>query len=247
MITYFEMPGRFGNIILSIYTVFKYCQIHKIDYNKIIFSKNGLCNKTFFSKEVYPFLSKIYNYNFIDHKVYLEAIKSCIKIRSSYEFMGDDNICFIGYKWLYPTEKDINSMLLWAKLFYNPEYYTEAVKNTVPQELDISKCTAIHIRRTDFVNLCSKYVLKIDRINLSIDKSENPCIIFSDDIEWCEENIKNNKVIYFVKNKDTAQSWATMSMCKNIVQNPYSTYSLTARYTNTYIYKYLKYQNNLTN
>ena len=70
MISYYNMTGRLGNIILCIYKTFLYCYRNNIDYNNIKFDRNGFCDWAvkYFNKN-FPFFKNIEKY-FIDHVEY---------------------------------------------------------------------------------------------------------------------------------------------------------------------------------
>jgi len=111
------------------------------------------------------------------------------------------------------------------------------LKNPLPtsvQEMDnlisTSNSTSIHIRRGDYISnknaqqhhgSCTPeyYNKAIDIIN---DKVSDPhFFVFSDDIEWCKENIKADKISYVSDGKMTDyEEMYLMSKCKhNIVAN----------------------------
>lgn len=83
----------------------------------------------------------------------------------------------------------------------------------------------LNIRRTDFLNNDFHGVMGLDYINKSTEllesKIDNPkYFIFSDDIEWCEENIKlNNMVIVDHSYKGDRFSYylQLMKECKNFI------------------------------
>jgi hypothetical protein len=84
---------------------------------------------------------------------------------------------------------------------------------------------SVHIRRGDYVRL-EKYhpLCSIDYYKNSM-KLFNNCtfIIFSDDLEWCKDNIKGSKVIYSELN-NSGYDLCAMSLCDhNIIAN--SSYS----------------------
>lgn len=89
-----------------------------------------------------------------------------------------------------------------------------------------SNCVSMHIRRTDYVNLQDHHpVQPIEYYEeaLSIIGGYDNLLVFSDDIKWCENNLKFNNIIFVKGNSDIEDLWA-MSLCKNnIIAN--STFS----------------------
>jgi hypothetical protein len=80
----------------------------------------------------------------------------------------------------------------------------------------LEECTSLHVRRGDYVGLQNthplqpvEYYLK----GLDIIKSKH-IIVFSDDLNWCIENLKANN-LYFVDEPDEIKTLHMMSLCKN--------------------------------
>lgn len=103
-----------------------------------------------------------------------------------------------------------------------------------------SNSICITIRRGDFLqytdhNICDK-LFYFNAIKLIKDNVSNPVFfIFSDDIEWCKENIKDeNYEFYYESGNDSIdEKLRLMSSCKHfIVSN--STFSWWAQYLGTY-------------
>ena len=101
----------------------------------------------------------------------------------------------------------------------------------VSKEIMNSNSVSIHIRRGDYLNFPQCAVCDIEYYNKAIDYIKgtisNPIFfIFSDDIEWCQQNLQIENC-YFVNHNRGADSWQDMylmSQCKhNIIAN--STFS----------------------
>lgn len=76
---------------------------------------------------------------------------------------------------------------------------------------------SIHVRRTDYLGLPDIHVvqdLKYYEEALRIINDYDKIIVFSDDIEWCKENI-NFENVHFVEGYDDIEDLWIMSMCKN--------------------------------
>lgn len=99
------------------------------------------------------------------------------------------------------------------------------------KEIKSNNSVSVHIRRGDYLNFAHCAVCDnsyYDRAEqYIIKKVDNPCFyVFSDDIEWCQNNIKtiNAKFIGCNTGKDSWQDMYLMSICKhNIIAN--STFS----------------------
>lgn len=106
-------------------------------------------------------------------------------------------------------------------------------KETLSISKQIGSCNSvsIHIRRGDYLNFSNCAVCDLDYYNRAIAYIQKHIIdavffVFSDDISWCQENIKINNAQYinFNNGKDSWQDMYLMSICKhNIIAN--STFS----------------------
>lgn len=95
------------------------------------------------------------------------------------------------------------------------------------------KISSIHIRRGDYLHFPNFHpFIGIDYINQSMKLfKDNLFLVFSDDIEWCKENIKNNFVYYIEEKLEDYQEMWLMSLCDNhIISN--SSFSWWGSYLN---------------
>lgn len=87
---------------------------------------------------------------------------------------------------------------------------------------------SIHIRRGDYVNLSRKHPLVDlayvkDAMNHFRDHSHTFFLVFSDDIQWCKENLVGDRIDYWM-DPDPIESMSMMASCRhNIISN--STFS----------------------
>ncbi len=138
------------------------------------------------------------------------------------------NTFYIGYWQKYKYICDTKFKLKDNQILLNTE---------MKKKILYSNAVCIGIRRGDYVKLgliicdLEYYKKAINIINKSV---VNPIFfIFSDDIEWCKQNIKFLDKHYFVKaNKETPyENIELMSLCKhNIISN--STYEWWGAYLN---------------
>jgi hypothetical protein len=85
------------------------------------------------------------------------------------------------------------------------------------------KCTSIHIRRGDYLKFPNHHPTQtIDYYYDSIEILKNNTdlfVIFSDDIQWCKENLKLENILYIEDEKDYIELYL-MSLCdNNIISN----------------------------
>jgi hypothetical protein len=85
------------------------------------------------------------------------------------------------------------------------------------------KVTSVHVRRGDYLNYPNHHPtqsLEYYLQSFEILKGETELfVVFSDDINWCKENLKLNNVIYIENEKDYIELYL-MSICShNIISN----------------------------
>ena len=85
------------------------------------------------------------------------------------------------------------------------------------------RTTSIHVRRGDYVRHPNHHPTQsIDYYKdsiLSLQSITETFVVFSDDIEWCKNNLKNDNIIYIEGEKDYIELYL-MSLCdNNIISN----------------------------
>lgn len=124
--------------------------------------------------------------------------------------------------------------------YWQGEKYFANCANEIREELQLinkpeipEDSLSIHVRRTDYLGLqayhpvqtLSYYESAIDLLNHT-----GNIYIFSDDIQWCKDNFKFNKM-HFIHNEDPLIDLWIMSSCeKNVIAN--STFSWWAAWLN---------------
>lgn len=153
---------------------------------------------------------------------YIENIEYVYN-ETPFKLIGD--YYFEGYWQSFKYYANIKSQIFNAFKFPEPNSYNKKLA------LEIASCNSIgmHIRRGDYLNHKDfKGICDLDyykrAINCLLPTSEECCFyIFSNDIQWCEENIqpliKDYKVTYVTENKGSNSFWDMylMSKCKNLV------------------------------
>ena len=178
----------------------------------------------------YPFLT----YSKVDRIKYLIKCISCFQRNCFNIVFESKNNVFIRF--LSNISRNTYYIGYWQEYKYLiNEYNFKLKKNqplintTIKEKILKSNTVSIGIRRGDYVKLgvivcdIEYYEKAINIINKEVDAPVY--FIFSDDIEWCKENIEIANEHFFVEaNQDTPfENMELMSLCKhNIISN--STY-----------------------
>lgn len=130
--------------------------------------------------------------------------------------------------------------------YYQSEKYFADFANDIRNEFQFKEklqapdgnTVAIHIRRGDYVGaaahmVCTPFYYEKAAAYIC-ERVENPVFyVFSEDVEWCKENVKIPQPCFYICNTDKQSSYdmQLMSLCKhNIISN--STYSWWAAWLN---------------
>ncbi len=126
------------------------------------------------------------------------------------------------YSFVKPLLPELREELVLRSQNYTPKYkyLREGIKRT--------KSVAMHIRRDDYLILSHKYYnLQQEYYDRAVQMMENVLndfyiFVFSDDMDWCRENIKYENSIYV--DIEPCQAFDLMRLCKHhIIAN--STFS----------------------
>jgi hypothetical protein len=106
------------------------------------------------------------------------------------------------------------------------EYFTFVEDLVSDQARDLCKdrC-AIHVRRTDYLNLAEYHPFTGEKYYLDAIQSMNSFgvskfIVFSDDISWCKQNFSKELDIVYAEGNSNVQDLSLMSQCQhNIIAN----------------------------
>lgn len=241
-----DIKGGLGNQLFQIITTYVYSK----KYNKKMVFKNvkNLHNNynlprithwnTLFSNKL-NILSEE-DYNSLNFKNIYETTPFTHKDIK----LDNENYCLNGY---YQSFKyfdiDKNTLDFIRHLVYSSD---EIMYKSYDQYNYIKKyfnncqdddIVSMHFRRTDYIltpnNYHNSLTTQYYSNALNIVNKKN-VVIFSDDIEWCENNLNIDNInVYYVKNNDTCLEFILMSMIKhNIIAN--STFSLLASYISNY-------------
>lgn len=99
---------------------------------------------------------------------------------------------------------------------------TDDIKNRLKSNLTDSKSVSLHVRRTDYITSNGFHPLQTIKYYeeaLNIIGDYDNLFIFSDDIEWCRNNLNFDKSVFMDGFTDIEDIWM-MSMCdNNIIAN----------------------------
>jgi hypothetical protein len=89
----------------------------------------------------------------------------------------------------------------------------EKLRNKYPMDLSLS----MHIRRTDYAAYGDQYPIQgVEYYKKAVDLigDYKNLLVFSDDMNWCKENLKFDNMIFVENNDDIEDMWL-MSFCEN--------------------------------
>ncbi|HMO78953.1 MAG TPA: alpha-1,2-fucosyltransferase [Candidatus Paceibacterota bacterium] len=212
-----EIKGGLGNQMFQ----YAYGRALSVAGEKILFVKNFPKNgMRSFRLDVYNISDKI---NFIDKKN--NYIKNKFEAILSYLNIKKED----GYYQSEDYFKNIKSLI---KQEFSPKTISSTTKELESKIKNSTNPTAIHIRRSDYLNknniklfhICDKkyYIDSINQIiNLKKEKNTD-FFIFTDDIKWAKENLSEIEKIFFISDKKLQEyeEIYLMSVCKNnIISN----------------------------
>ena len=216
---YCDLKGGLGNILFQIATTKSLSIDNNTDY-----SLNNLISHLKFldSDNIHnPNLKHSFEYLKLFKGLNHTPIKSKIKVLTfPFEFIEVDQInedvlidgFFQSEKYFKHNRNHILDMFVFDfKLDKKYDFLEE------------KKTTSIHVRRGDYVNQPNHHPVQtlnyyLDSIDMLKDDTDL-FIVFSDDINWCKENLKLDNIIYIENEKDYIELYL-MSICTNhIISN----------------------------
>lgn len=219
-----KIKGGLGNNLFQISAAYSLALENK---DEAIFDLN------YYKQSKYGHISKYTNNIFRNLK--FKKIEEKIDYKEPYfhfkEIEYKNNLMLDGY---FQSEKYFEKNRIQILELFSIDKISLKTINEKYKGLNFDDCCSLHVRRGDYllypsihpfcglsyINECLKLV------NL------NNIIIFSNDIKWCKENIKekNKNVIFINNNQDYIDLWL-MSLCSvNIISN--STFSWWAAWLN---------------
>lgn len=164
------------------------------------------------------------NYNLINNDV-IRNFNS-----NGYPIIYTDNFHYIDLEYN-------NNLNYYLDGYWQSEKYFKEIENIIRQELSPNKLildkiskvhnpednnVSLHIRRTDYIT--SNGVHPIQPISyyeeaLNIIKDYDNILVFSDDIEWCKNNLHFYKMLFIENNTDIEDLYIMASCKNNIIAN----------------------------
>jgi len=246
-----HIQGGLGNQLFQIAATYNYA--YKYNKTPIFFNTDYLHNSHNFERRTF-WNTLFSNKLTILKKEEYHKLKQNIIILNEYKndiYTPFPNVVghalLLGYfqSLKYLTKEVRNTMidLIYSNedfMYSSYEYYEnikkhfsklEKEKNNIDIEITDDDMISLHVRRGDYVLL--NWELNDSYIKKAIERANKKYIaVFSDDIEWCKENIKND-FVFFVELNDVALEFITMSLFQNnIIAN--STYSWFASFISSY-------------
>ena len=239
--------GQLGNVMLEIYGVFYYAQKHGIDFSEVVFNRRyDVANQD---------VDKVWHYDYINSNAEMFANISShfiddveyakipfYECQQKHILHGDDidphshqHICFKKFDFHFP--QDDAQRQLFCKLF-KVDALRRHVLAKFPQ-YDIQDSCAVHVRRTDFKTFKDgRHLQTAQQVVHSIEAfiaqhKIYKFVVFSDDIEWCEQNIKprNAKLFFAKEHGKDYEDMVLMSLAKDIMSGT-SSFSYCAKLLN---------------
>jgi len=237
-----DLGGRLGNIMLSIYTCFWYAKTHGMPEDVVKINENyirtGLAGDLpeYFKMNM-PIFSNVRKHIIPEEQYNKEVQVADVTMlntptRSVDSIDALDRVCFPKYVWHYP--KTGSDREQFCKLFRVPELEDE-LRKKYPEYFK-NKNVALHVRRTDFQWYANgKYMEDTASIVKKLDAhAGKTVVVFSDDIDWCKNNITSDKcnIIFHESQTPDCMDMVLMSLFDCIESNPYSTFSYCAKLLN---------------
>lgn len=159
------------------------------------------------------------NYRFPDQnffaKINLSGRAICGPINNKIPTYNEPNFSYSKIKKTQP--------LLNLHGYFQSERYFEHCKDEVRKVLTPKTCfdhrgvTAVHVRRTDYLDLrhkdCYHILTRENYYNKAMEIVPGPYLIFSDDVEWCKSQFVGNQ-FSFSEEKDPIADLAHMMSCQ---------------------------------
>lgn len=199
-----KFGGQLGNIMLEIFGVFWYVKKHNLPFSDVVFNKD-YCVAT---QENIPVVHNDYItnnmpilINIAQHFISRNDIKNMqfFECQEKHILHGNDidptkfkNISFRQFDFRFPHTEDERH--LFNSLFY-VQSLVDSLKRKFNCKFSFNESCAVHVRRTDFKNFHDgKFIQSPSQIakkitNHSLQIPTKTYVIFSDDIEWCKQNL----------------------------------------------------------
>lgn len=212
----FAFTGRLGNLLFQVAAIETYCRKHGLVPRYFHTDVTPLYEKSILSKVKWeakcPYRPWEIKHPFFEY-VPLPVVKSNVRFHPPTYFQ---------------SEKYFDEYVA-RELFSIPDSVRENILLRYP---DISKSISLHIRRGDYVNLSDKHPpcsLEYYQKAIALFPKKH-FLVFSDDREWCKENLKGFNWSFGIGSNDEEELYM-MSLCRgHIIAN--SSFSWWGAYLN---------------
>jgi len=124
---------------------------------------------------------------------------------------------FQNYRYFENVENELRSQ------FTFKQFYRNIANSYFKQKFPNTKVLSLHIRRTDYLESSVLNNLSFDYYENALSKfnKSTPVLVFSDDIDWCEnQSIFSDERFIFMKSNNTYIDLCLMSLCNyHIIAN----------------------------
>lgn len=189
--------GRFGNSLFQIAATVGYAKKYDMSYSIPLWEPSKYFKNKFNHVQAVSHYSnhieKAFSYNRIPRYIHVD-------LYGYYQSIKYWDNCESEIRELFAPNDEIQLRI-------------NKFKETIPDNV-----CAIHVRRTDYLTLPEHHNnLTIDYYNDAM-KAMNAeaYIVFSDDIDWCKDNILGDNII-FMKSANDIQDFFIMSQCRNFI------------------------------
>lgn len=236
--------GQLGNVMLSVYTCFWYARKKGIPFDRVLFNRSyvfhGKVNRSDdYIADNMPIFRNIKD-NFLRDDEYQSETGSrdldVVGVETRKKIYDDDikefgnavRIC--KYVWHFPQNDEDRKLFM---QLFNVKEEMGRQREKYKDEFDPSSSVALHVRRTDYATFKhGVYMETAEDILKKLEGHEGETVVvFSDDIEWCRDNIASEKcnIVFHDPQPAPYEDMVLMSLFKDIESNMFSTYSYCAR------------------
>jgi hypothetical protein len=219
-----HLQGGLGNLLFQIASIKSFCDMNSktvefTNFDIISNQAQNLDRSTFFNFRPTIFKNLIHDFNYeskIERKIHAENL-----FFDNLDFLNDNDyihlICYLQNYRFFKSKEYVNSLFNISNIHLDSE---------ILKILDENICTSVHVRRTDFLINQNIFVIpSIDYYKKALEEAGDTdnILLFSDDKNWCFDNLIFNEKCLFVE-ADDLTSLKIMTKChKHIMAN--STFS----------------------
>ena len=217
---YCNLKGGLGNILFQIATSKSLAIDNNTDYSlpNLISHLNYLDSDNTYNPNLKHSFEYLKLFKSLNHTPINSKFKSLI---FPFEFIDvgkiNEDVLIDGF---FQSEKYFKHNRNHILDMINFDFELDKKYNFLKEE---KKTTSIHVRRGDYLKFPNHHPIQtlnyyLDSIDILKDDTDL-FVIFSDDINWCKENLKLDNIIYIENEKDYIELYL-MSICTNhIISN----------------------------